>query len=192
MKVLGITGGIGSGKSIVSKLLEINGIPVYNTDIAAKILYNISPVIRQKLTERFGAELYAEGVLNRSLLASRIFQSSEDLRFVNSIVHPKVENDLDEWKNQFPEKSVVGVESAILFESNLCNKVDIIINVSSCYEIRVERVQQRDKLSKEEIDRRIQQQMDDASRCRLANFTIINDNRQALLPQIENLLKRLK
>ncbi|GHU68718.1 dephospho-CoA kinase [Bacteroidia bacterium] len=192
MKILGITGGIGSGKSVVSKLLEINGIPVYNTDIAAKKIYDSSPRIRQKLIQRFGEELYAGGLLNRKLLASHIFQSPEDLKFVNSIVHPEVENDFEDWKNQFPGKKWAGIESAILFESGLHQKTDIVINVSADYETKIARVQQRDKFSREEIDCRIRQQTDDTTRCELANFTIINDNSHALLPQIEKMLNRFE
>jgi dephospho-CoA kinase len=192
MKVIGITGGIGSGKSIVSQLLEINGIPVYNTDIASKKLSNTSPAIREKLTGKFGAELYEYGILNRKMLASLIFNDSEARDFVNSVIHPAVQNDFLEWKEEHRDKPFAGIESAILFQSKLKDLIDITINVSAPLELQIQRVQKRDNLNKEDILNRIHTQMSDEERSRLANYTVVNDDRQALLPQVENLPDTLK
>jgi dephospho-CoA kinase len=192
MKVLGITGGIGSGKSVFSKLLEINGIPVYNTDIASKRISDFSWNIREKLTGRFGPALYREGLLDRPLLASLIFNHPENRVFVNSVIHPEVENDFLEWKDEQTDKSWVGIESAILFEAQLCHVVDVIVNISAPLETRIRRVQQRDNLNRESVLNRIKNQISDGVRNYLADYTIINDDRQALAPQVENLMKVLK
>jgi dephospho-CoA kinase len=192
MKVLGITGGIGSGKSVVAKLLEVMEIPVYNTDIAAKKLSDFSPTIREKLSGRFGAALYREGILDRKMLASLIFNHPEQLAFVNSVIHPAVEQDFLEWKESRQDRKMVGIESAILFESGLNQAVDFSINVSAPLETRIRRIEKRDHLSRESILNRIHNQLPEEERNRLANYTIINDDRQALIPQIENMLKIVK
>jgi dephospho-CoA kinase len=189
MKVLGITGGIGSGKSTVSKLLEINGIPVYNSDIAAKKLSDFSPVIQEKLREKFGPELYKEGFLNRPMLASLIFNQPENLAFVNSVIHPAVEKDFLEWKKDRAEQAIIGIESAILFESRLRHIVDVSVNISAPLEIRIRRTQKRDNLNKEAVLNRMNNQMSEDERRRLADHIIINDDRQALTPQVEKLIK---
>ncbi|GHS96340.1 dephospho-CoA kinase [Bacteroidia bacterium] len=192
MKVLGITGGIGSGKSIVAKVLEVMGIPVYNTDIAAKKISDTSPAVREKLSARFGTALYQNGTLDRKMLASFIFSNPEHLAFANSVIHPAVEKDFLEWKVEHQEKAWVGIESAILFESLLNQLIDISMNVSAPLETRIQRIQKRDNLDRESILNRIKNQLPEEERNRLANYTIINDDRQALLPQIENLLKIVK
>jgi dephospho-CoA kinase len=192
MNVLGITGGIGSGKSIVAKGLEVMGIPVYNTDIAAKKISDTSPEVREKLSARFGTALYQDGILDRKRLASFIFSNPEHLAFVNSVIHPAVEKDFLEWKEEQQEKAWVGIESAILFESRLNQLIDFSMNVSAPLETRIQRIQKRDNLDRESILHRIQNQLPEEERNRLANYTIINDDRQALLPQIENWLKIVK
>ena len=190
MKIIGITGGIGSGKSVVSKLLGINGIPVYNTDMAASKIHDISQTVREKLALRFGQELYEPyGVLNRTMLASLIFDHPENLAFVNSVVHPAVEADFLEWKTEREGEKLIGIESAILFESGLKRLIDISIHVSAPLEIRIRRVQKRDHWDREAILSRVRHQMTDEERNALADYTFINDDRQALLPQVENCIK---
>ena len=193
MNITGITGGIGSGKSIVSKLLGIRGIPVYNTDIAAKRIYDSSATVREALSDRFGPELYQpDGLLNRPLLASLIFNHPENLAFVHSIIHPAVENNFLEWKTGLEGKTQAGVESALLFESGLKRWVDNSINVSAPLEIRIRRVQKRDNWDRETVLSRIRHQMTDEEREMLADYTFVNDDRQALLPQVENWIKIVK
>ena len=191
MKTIGITGGIGSGKSVVSKLLSIHGIPVYDTDSAAKRLNDTSSFIREKLSEKFGTELYAEGMLNRPLLASFIFQNPENLQFVNSIVHPEVNKDFLVWKSQ-QRSAIIAIESALLFESKLNEMVDFTVNISAPMEIKIQRIEKRNQWEREKIIARINNQISDEERNRLSNFTIINDNRHSLLQQIEKLLKMLR
>ena len=190
MKIIGITGGMGSGKSVISKLLSIRGIPVYDTDSAAKRLNDTSALIRKKLSEKLGDELYAEGRLNRPLLASFIFQNPENLQFVNSVVHPEVNTDFLEWKSQ-QTAEIIAIESALLFESKLNRMVDVTVNVSAPMEIKIERIEKRNQWGREEIIARINNQISDDERNRLADFTIINDNRHSLLLQIEKLLKMI-
>jgi dephospho-CoA kinase len=193
VKVVGITGGIGSGKSIVSKLLEINGIPVYNTDLAAKRLYNSSFSLRGMLVDRFGPALYApDGRLNRQMLAERLFKSPEHRAFVSAVVHPAVEADFEEWKSRHAGCPLLAVESAILFESGLQKKIDLSLNVSAPLELRIRRTQQRDHLTRTAILARIHNQLSDEERTARANHTIVNDNQQALIPQIEKWLESIK
>jgi len=193
MKIIGITGGIGSGKSVVSKLFEINGIPVYNTDIAAKRIYDVSQTVREKLSDRFGPELYQPyGVLNRTMLASLIFSNPENRDFVNSVVHPAVKDDFLEWATEQKEAKWIGIESALLFESNLEQLADMSINVSAPVEVRIRRVEKRDRLDREAVLDRIRNQMSDEERNALADYTFVNDDRQALLPQAENWIKGMK
>ena len=193
MKIAGITGGIGSGKSIVSKILEINGIRVFNTDIAARIIYDISQTVREKLTARFGPELYQPyGVLNRSMLASLIFDHPENLAFVNSVVHPAVEADFLEWKTEQEGEKWIGIESALLFESGFNRLIDISIHVSAPLEIRIRRVQKRDNWDRETVLSRVRHQMTDEERNALADYTFMNDDQQALLPQVENWIKMME
>jgi dephospho-CoA kinase len=188
MKVIGITGGIGSGKSVVSKLLEVNGIPVYNTDIRGMILSNVSFDIREKLSERFGPEIYTEGgLLNRPLLAQKIFGDTEARDFVNAVIHPVVAEDFVEWKDEQSPAEWVGIESAILFESGFDRLTDSTVNISAPVEVRIRRVQQRDRLDREAVLRRIDSQWPDEEKCRRADFVLYNDDRQALIPQIEKL-----
>ncbi|MDR0865565.1 MAG: dephospho-CoA kinase [Candidatus Symbiothrix sp.] len=192
MKVLGITGGIGSGKSVVSKLLEIQGIPVYNTDKEAKKITAFSLVVQEKLSGKFGAALYKEGVLDKAMLASLIFNHPEYLAFTNSVIHPEVQKDFEEWKERQLGKSWVGIESAILFESGFDRLSDECITVSAPLEIRIQRVQKRDGLNRDAVLSRLNNQLSDKERSRLANCTIVNDEKKALLPQVENLLKMIK
>ncbi|GHT76383.1 dephospho-CoA kinase [Bacteroidia bacterium] len=187
MKVLGITGGIGSGKSVVSKILEINEIPVYNTDMEAKRLTETSPVIRQKLSERFGTILSINNRLDKKQLALLIFNNLEALAFVNSVIHPEVYRDFTEWKEKMPDKAWVGIESAILFETGFNRYTDFNLLITAPLELRIQRTQKRDGLTKDEILKRIQNQWPEEEKQSLVDFIVWNDERQAVLPQIENL-----
>ena len=191
MKTIGLTGGIGSGKSVVSNLLGIMGIPVYDSDKEAKKITSNSPVIRDCLSKKFGTELYQDGVLNKSLLSSLIFGDKENLAFVNAIIHPEVQKDFVKWAELHKDSSFVAVESAILFESGFNKIADVTINVSAPLERRIERVKKRDQSSREHILNRINNQMSEEERTQKSDYTIINDDYLAVLPQIEYLLKQL-
>ncbi|GHT38528.1 dephospho-CoA kinase [Bacteroidia bacterium] len=184
---IGITGGIGSGKSVVSKLLEINGIPVYDSDREAKRLTATSPAIRQKLTERFGADLYAGGNLDKTRLAALIFNDADNLAYANSVIHPEVRRDFLNWKAG--KDCPVALESAILFESGFAQLADVTVTVEAPLQTKIARVVQRDRLSEQAVMERINNQTSDEERRRRADYVVVNDGQQALLPQVEEVMK---
>jgi len=189
IKVIGLTGGIGSGKSIISSLLTIMGIPVYVADTESKRLTESSPVIREKLTERFGADLYVEGKLNKSLLASLIFGNEENRNYVNSVIHPEVLIDFEEWKAQKISFPLVAIEAAILFESGFAGFVDIMVTVAAPEDLRIRRVELREGWSRATIVSRIQSQLPQEEKIRRSDYVIYNDDRQALIPQVEKMIE---
>jgi len=188
MKVIGLTGGIGSGKSIISRLLNIMGIPVYIADNESKRLTESSPVIRKKLTEKFGADLYAGGKLNKALLASMIFENEDNRNYVNSVIHPVVRADFEDWKAQHPHSTLLVIEAAILYESGFDDTVDFMVAVAAPEELRIRRVELREGLSRASIISRMRSQLPDEEKIRRSDFVIYNDDRQALIPQVEKML----
>ena len=148
---LGVTGGIGSGKSVVCDLLRMQGIPVYNADREAKNLNDISPVIREKLINSFGPDLYLENRLDRNKLANLIFNNEENLRTANAIIHPELAKHFEEWADQRKHHPVVAIEAAVLFEAGFQSILDKTIIVLAPLETRIERVIKRDHLTGEQI-----------------------------------------
>ena len=184
MMKIGITGGIGSGKSTVCELFSLLGVPVYAADLRARQLMESDPDIRTTLTAQFGSELYREGTLNRKLLASLIFANKELLQRVNRAVHPVVAADFAEWCNQLPSSPYILHEAAILFESGMQSHFNQVIVVDAPLETRIERVMQRDGSTREEILARIQNQIDDEERRNRADYLIYNDDTHLLIPQV--------
>ena len=158
---IGITGGIGSGKSVVSRLLEVMGIPVYISDGETKQLMMTDSCIRSELTALLGEEVYVGGVLNKSLLASYLFGSPEHAGQINGIVHPRVKEDFRQWVCQRAACRMAGIESAILIEAGFADEVDVVVMVYAPEEIRVQRAMKRDASSRELIEKRIRSQMSD-------------------------------
>jgi len=191
MKVIGLTGGIGSGKSTVSRFFEIIGIPVYIADMESKRLTESSPAIRRKLTERFGTKLHADGKLNKSLLASLIFENEENRNYVNSVIHPVVKSNFEQWKALHASSPVLVIEAAILFESGFAGLVDVRVTVTAPEELRIRRVELREGWSRQSILARIQSQLPEEERIRRSDYVIFNDDRQALIPQAERLMERI-
>jgi len=189
MKIIGLTGGIGSGKSTISRLLDIMGIPVYIADTESKRLTESSPVIREKLIERFGAELYAKEKLNKALLASLIFKNETNRNYVNSVIHPVVYDDFDQWQAQRAQFPVLVIEAAILFESGFSDSVDVSVTVAAPEELRIRRVELRDGWSRESIMARIQSQLPEKEKIRRSGYVIYNDGEQALIPQVERIIE---
>ena len=187
MKKIGITGGIGSGKSVVAELLKLHGIPVYIADEESKRLTSTSPVIKAKLIELLGPELYTGERLNKPRLASYIFRDERILQEVNHIIHPEVNKDFENWciRQKTP---LCAIESAILFESGFNRIVDTCLMVYAPIDIRIERALLRDKTSRDAIRQRINSQMPDEAKREKADFTILNDGKQALIPQVEKFL----
>lgn len=187
MKRIGITGGIGSGKSVVSNLLRVMGYPVYDTDTEARRLMNSQFELKAQLIEAFGADIYAGGVLNRSLLASRTFGNPKQIARLNAIVHPAVQHDFERWV--FERRETTGfVESAILYESHFDRLVDEVWLVTAPEALRIERVQQRSGLSVSEIRRRIAAQMSEEEKSRRATHIINNDDSKSLIATVLSLL----
>lgn len=192
MVKIGITGGIGSGKSVVATLLRLYGIPVYIADEESKRLTNSSPVIRRALVDLVGEAVYdADGKLDKPRLANFIFGQPEHLARVNAIIHPEVNRDFLDWCER-QEKAFCAIESAILFESGFDRIVDVKLMVLAPLEIRLERAIARDHASREALERRIKSQMADEEKASRSDFVIHNDGRQALIPQVENFIGWLK
>ncbi len=189
---LGITGGIGSGKSTVSQIFSLSGVPVYIADVESKRLVATSPTIREKLINLFGEELYSGGVLNKPLLASHIFNDKKKLEIVNAIIHPEVERDFIEWVKKHAQCDIVAHEAAILFESGFNRMMDKVLMVYTPLDIRIERTMLRDNLPKEKVMERIQNQMSDEEKAKLSDFVIVNDNTKSLIEQVTNIIQELK
>lgn len=190
MVKIGITGGIGSGKSMVCEILKKTGLPVYDSDSHAKLLTTNNLEIRQQLTALFGVQLYNNNSLNKSLLSQIIFSSTKNRDKVNSIIHPVVARDFEMWAVEQNSPFVI-LESAILFESKLAEKMDKIIVVTAPEALRVRRVQQRSQLTEEAIKQRMAAQLSDSHLIKLCDFVIENDEQQLLLPQINAILQKL-
>lgn len=187
---IGIIGGIGSGKSIVSRLLTLTGIPVYQTDTEAKRLMLSDTGIREGLTALAGNEVYNEKGLNKAFLASYIFGHPEHLKQVNAIVHPRVRDDFRLWAGK-ARQEIVAMESAILLEAGFTNEVDKIVMVYAPSEVRIARAIRRDSATRKEVERRIQSQMDDEKKRGAADFVIVNDGETPLIPQVLSLISSL-
>lgn len=187
---LGITGGIGSGKSVVSHLLDIMGIPVYLTDNEAKRLTNEDSEIRRQLITLLGTEVYLpDGSLNRPYLAAYLFAKEEHANQINAIIHPRVKEDFIQWCKKHADYPIIAVESAILIEAGFAETVDRIVMVYAPLELRLQRAMLRDKASEEQIRNRILRQMSDEEKCHMADIVITNDGKTPLLPQVLKLLK---
>lgn len=185
---IGITGGIGSGKSVVSRLLETMGIPVYISDQEAKRITHTDEVIRRELSALVGTEVFQDGELNRPLLASYMFGHPEHVKEVNGIIHPRVKEDFRRWAESFEDEQLVGMESAILIESGFGDEVDFLVMVYAPLEVRLERAVKRDCSSRELILKRIEAQMSDEEKREHADFIIVNDDGTLIIPQVLELI----
>jgi dephospho-CoA kinase len=190
MKVVGLTGGIGSGKTTIAKMFEEQGIPVYYADDEAKELMNTSELIKQKLISAFGEDSYQNGKLNRAYLAEQVFNDKEKLKTINSIVHPEVDRHFKEWVSAQQSKIVVQ-ENAILFESGKKDRFDVIITVTAPEEVRIRRVVKRDQISEEQVKARIKNQMDDTEKIKNSDYTIENTDLAKSKKQVLQIIRLL-
>lgn len=188
MYKIGVTGGIGSGKSTVCELLRDRGVAVYDSDSRAKQLMAESEALREQLIVAFGAECYNAEGLDRAFLASKVFGNEEALQQLNSIVHPAVRTDFQTWAEQQQSPYVV-LESAILFEAGFETEVDATLAVMAPMPMRLERTMARDGVDKESVMRRMEHQLSDDELHRRASRTIVNINREYLEGDIEQLHK---
>lgn len=174
MNVIGLTGGIGSGKSTVAKLFEKKNIPIYISDIRAKELINESNKIKKNIIKYWGKDIYINGKLNRKKLSEVVFKNKSDLKKLNELVHPEVFNDFKIWKNNQISDFVMK-EAAILFESGSYKDCDLVITVETEKKIRINRTIQRDGVTKEMVEDRISKQWTSEQRIEASDY-VINNN----------------
>lgn len=180
---VGITGGIGSGKSTVAKMFEILGIPVYYADDAAKKLMNESIILKEQLVAVFGKEIYSNDQLNRQILSALVFNDKEKLALLISIVHPATIADATEWMNKQTAPYAIK-EAALLFESGSAKQLDKVIGVFAPAPLRIKRVMQRDNINEEAVLARLSKQMNEAEKMRLCDYVINNNEQDLVIPQI--------
>ncbi len=191
MLKVGLTGGIGSGKSMVAKLFEVLNIPIYYADIQAKILMNKNDELISQIKVLLGEESYKRGQLNRAWVAQQVFNHKDLLEQLNQIVHPAVKTDFEIWSaNQANAKFVVQ-EAAVLFENDGYKKFDHMVLVTAPLEVRVARVMQRDQVSEEKVMERILNQWSDEQKIPLADTIIINDDKHSVIDQTLKFIKKL-
>jgi dephospho-CoA kinase len=190
-QAIGITGGIGSGKSMVCKVLQTLGYPVFYADAAARKVMEDDPQLRQEITELLGEESYLGQQVNRPFIAAAIFGKDEVRIAVNAIVHPAVWRSFDAWRTQ-QSNPLVFNESALMFETGSWKRFDHTVLVTAPQETRIERVMLRDKLSREEVLARIAKQLPDADKEKLADTIITNGPEDLLVPQVLELMDALK
>lgn len=190
MLKIGLTGGIGSGKTTVAKVFETLGIPVYYADDAAKRLLATNPDLKAAVIRHFGEAAYRDGVPDRKYLAGIVFNNKEKLDLLNSLTHPITIKDAEDWMNNQHTPYAIK-EAALLFESGAAEKLDYIIGVYAPQHIRIKRVMDRDQMQTDEVLKRISRQIDEEMKMKLCNFVIRNNDEQLVLPQIMELHKKL-
>jgi len=188
---IGITGGIGSGKTYICRLFEALGIPVYNADEEAKRLMNTDIRIKEKLIAQFGESTYKDGLLDRAFLANMVFSDKDKLELLNGIVHPIVIQEAKDWaERQITRYSLK--EAALLFESGSYKELDYTILVTAPMDIRIQRVIERDGTTEQQVQERINKQLSDEEKLQLADFVIVNDGITPLLPQVWTLHQKFQ
>ena len=190
MKVVGLTGGIGSGKSTIAKMFEDLGVAVYIADIEAKKLMNEDPTVKKEITDLFGEEAYLNNTLNRPFIANIVFNDSTQLEKLNAIVHPAVANHFDKWKDRQNGNYVIK-EAAILFENGGYKQCDHTILVVAPLDLRICRVLNRDQSTRDEVLSRIKNQWDDDQKIPLADFVIQNIDLQDTEQQVNEIHQKI-
>jgi dephospho-CoA kinase len=188
---VGLTGGIGSGKSTVAHVFEILGIPVYYADKEAKRLMSEDPEIRKEVIKHFGEEAYADNLINRRFIAEIVFKDKQKLQLLNSLVHPITIARAEEWMQRHQTPYVIK-EAALIFESGSQETLDYVIGVSAPLNIRIQRTMKRDEVNREEVLNRMRNQIQESIKMRLCDFVIRNDDQHLVLPQVLALHERLK
>ena len=187
---VGLTGGIGSGKSTVAQIFEVLGIPVYYADISAKRLMNEDAQLRSAITNIFGEQAYANNILDRKYISSIVFSDPAKLQQLNALVHPATKKDGETWMQRQTSSYAIH-EAALIFEAKVSDRLDLVIGVSSPIELRIKRAMERDKVSREEVLKRMDQQIDEELKMRKCDFILINDEQQLLIPQALELHEKL-
>lgn len=190
MLKVGLTGGIGSGKSVVAKIFQVIGIPLFDADAVAKKIMQEDPITQRKIVEILGPSSYSAGELNRAFIASKVFNDAELLAQLNAIVHPATIYAAEQWMKQQNSPYTIK-EAALLFESAGAASLDFIVGVSAPMPLRLLRVMKRDGMKLEEVKARMHKQMDDNIKMKLCDAVIINDDQTPLLPQVLTLHEKL-
>ncbi len=190
MLKVGITGGIGAGKSVVCQVFKTLGIPVFNADDTAKQLIEQDEHIVAQMKSLFGDDIYINGKLQRAQVASVVFKKPELLQQLNAIIHPATIEAGEKWIAKQNTDYIIK-EAAIFFESGTYKQMDVMIGVTAPEELRIKRALQREGMTREKIQERIAQQMDDAEKMSRCDYVIINDGKQAIIPQVMDIHHKL-
>lgn len=190
MLKIGLTGGIGSGKTMVARIFELLGIPVYYADAAAKTIMNEDESLKALIIEHFGKAAYTDGTLNRAYISSIVFQNKEKLALLNSLVHPATIRAAEKWMQQ-QQAAYAIKEAALIFESGSQNGLDLVIGVYAPKSLRILRTMQRDTISRDEVLKRMSNQVNEELKMKLCDFVIYNNEQQLLIPQVIALHEKL-
>ena len=189
--MIGLTGGIGSGKSVVAKVFATLGIPVFNADDEAKRIMQTSTEIKTKLIEQFGTDIYNAHGLDKEKLAFIVFNDSFQLQLLNAIVHPVTIQAAKDWAAKQTSPYVIK-EAALIFESGAADGLLKVIGVTAPLSIRIHRVMQRDGITKDQVDARMRNQISDTIKMRLCDYVIENNNQQMVIPQVLEIDKAIR
>ena len=189
-QIIGLTGGIGSGKTSIAGFFKEMGVPVYIADDKAKKIMQSDFVI-EKIKKEFGHFLFENDVLNRAKLADIVFNDRNKLDLLNAIIHPAVKKDFELWLQENNNQDYVVYEAAILFESGRYKDCDVVITVTAPEEVRIERVLKRDKTTREQVLSRMKMQWKDEERIAKSNFIILNENLKTAREEVVKILKIL-
>jgi dephospho-CoA kinase len=186
MLKIGITGSIGAGKSTVAGIFKILGVPVFDADATAKNILNSDPQLREQVTAAFGSETYKNGLLDRKYLATLVFNNPNQLAKLNALVHPATIEVANIWAKHCEEQGSPYIlkEAALLFEAGTNVGLDFIIGVTAPVEMRIARVMERDHVTREEVLKRMQHQLDDTEKMKRCNFVIDNNEVSLVIPQV--------
>lgn len=192
---IGLTGGIGSGKSTVARIFAVLGIPVYYADDATKQIMNTDKELKASLIQHFGEQTYLGGQLNRSYLANIVFSDKEKLDLLNSLTHPATIRDANRWMQRHAESGertppYTIKEAALLFESGSDANLDHVIGVYAPEDLRIKRTVARDNITQEEVLQRMNRQMNEESKMKLCDSVIVNDEQHQVIPQVLELHKQ--
>jgi len=187
---VGLTGGIGSGKTTVAKIFELLGIPVYYADDAAKKIMNEDNELKAAIQKQFGAETYKNGELNRAYLSTKVFNDAFQLEILNSLVHPATIRDAARWM-EGQKSSYTIKEAALIFESGSAEYLDYVIGVYAPAQLRMERTMERNHLGLDDVTQRMNKQLDEDMKMKLCDFVIYNDEKHLLIPQVIELHQKL-
>lgn len=188
---IGVTGGIGSGKTMVCKVISAMGYPVYHADIEAKRIVNTNSEVILKVKQLFGSNIYTQNSLDRKKLAGVVFNNADLLQKLNSIVHPAVADDFEKWVENNSKSPLIFKEAAILFESGAYKTVDKVVAIWAPEDLRISRVSERDGVTKEQVMERMKNQIRQGELLERSDFVIKNSQQELLVPQVVKLIKHL-